>query len=492
MSGILQQAQATAGPSASSTPNGAKRLSATLLVPTLNEREGLEVVLPQIDPGWVDDILFVDGGSTDGTLEVIRRWGHGRLLVQTRPGLSNAYLEALARIASDIVVTFSPDGNSLPEAIPALVEKMRQGYDLVIASRYLPGAGSQDDDPVTAFGNWIFTRVINLLFGGRYTDSLVILRAYRRGLIEDLGLVGQTRKFEPEPLLSIRCAVHKKRVAEIPAKEPRRIGGIRKMNPLVNGWAIVVLIVREWFRTFRRKKRMSTTSTLRSLTQEEIRLYKENGYLVVNDLFSSEECDQILATCKARTDEKFSAILNLDRQVPAVREVMKSPKIVHIIETLQGAEVVGLMSQILFKEAGSPYASQAWNPHQDNAYPQAPDGAYITINLFLGDADPENGGMYIYPGSHKEGTLPFEPTISYREKTGTNPGNTCRVPPQYTKVDLVVPKGGMLIMNSNVIHGSYPNRSATRSRPLFSISYLTKGQPFVPGNTAKREEIPLH
>jgi len=349
MSGILQQAQATAGPSASSTPNGAKRLSATLLVPTLNEREGLEVVLPQIDPGWVDDILFVDGGSTDGTLEVIRRWGHGRLLVQTRPGLSNAYLEALARIASDIVVTFSPDGNSLPEAIPALVEKMRQGYDLVIASRYLPGAGSQDDDPVTAFGNWIFTRVINLLFGGRYTDSLVILRAYRRGLIEDLGLVGQTRKFEPEPLLSIRCAVHKKRVAEIPAKEPRRIGGIRKMNPLVNGWAIVVLIVREWFRTFRRKKRMSTTSTLRSLTQEEIRLYKENGYLVVNDLFSSEECDQILATCKARTDEKFSAILNLDRQVPAVREVMKSPKIVHIIETLQAerAQTVHLLDQLV-------------------------------------------------------------------------------------------------------------------------------------------------
>jgi glycosyltransferase involved in cell wall biosynthesis len=214
----------------------------------LNEREGLEVILPQIDPRWADDILFVDGGSTDGTLDVIRRWGHGRLLIQKRPGLSNAYLESLALISSDIVVTFSPDGNSLPEAIPALIGKVREGYDMVIASRYLPGAGSLDDDPVTAFGNWMFTRAINLLFGGRYTDSLVILRAYRRSLIRELGMEGQTARFEPEPLLSIRCVTHKKRVAEIPGKEPRRIGGTRKMSPLINGWAIVVLITREWLR----------------------------------------------------------------------------------------------------------------------------------------------------------------------------------------------------------------------------------------------------
>ena len=230
---------------------------------------------------------------------------------------------------------------------------------------------------------------------------------------------------------------------------------------------------------------------IRPLTQEEIRSYKDNGYLVVEGLFTFEECDNILKVCKSRADKDFSAILNLDREVPALRNVMKDPRIVQILEILQGAEVVGLMSQILFKEAGSPYAEQAWNPHQDNAYPQARDGAYITINLFLRDADPENGGMYIYPGSHREGTLPFEPTVSYREKKGTNPGNSCKVAPQYKKVDLIIPPGGMLIMNSNVIHGSYPNRSGTRSRPLFSISYITRGEKFVPGNTAKRAEIPL-
>ena len=234
-------------------PQATGLLSSTLVIPTLNERDGMEVILPQIDPRWVDDIVFVDGTSTDGTLDVIRRWGHGRLILQKLPGLSNAYWESLAVISSDVVVTFSPDGNSLPEAIPALLAKIREGYDMVIASRYLAGAGSQDDDPVTAFGNWMFTRVINLLFGGRYTDSLVILRAYRRSLIRDLEMEGQTSDFEP--LLSIRCATYKKRVAEIPGKEPRRIGGIRKMNPLINGWAIVVLIAREWFWARRLKRR---------------------------------------------------------------------------------------------------------------------------------------------------------------------------------------------------------------------------------------------
>lgn len=235
----------------------------------------------------------------------------------------------------------------------------------------------------------------------------------------------------------------------------------------------------------------SVESKVRAVTQEEIRFYKENGYLVVEELFSSEECDRILEVCKSRADKDLSAIMNLDREIPFLRGVMKDPRMVQILEALQGVEVVGLLSQILFKEAGSPYAAQAWNPHQDNAYVQASPGAYVTTNTFLRDADPENGGMFVYAGSHREGTLPCEPTQSYREKIGTNPGNPCKVPPQYKKVDLTVRKGGTLFLNGCLIHGSYPNRSATRSRPLFSLCYITKGEKFLPGNTAKREIIPL-
>lgn len=228
-----------------------------------------------------------------------------------------------------------------------------------------------------------------------------------------------------------------------------------------------------------------------SLSEDQVSFFNENGYLVVDGLFSSQECDAMLKIFEQHADENYSAILNLDRLVPEIRAVMKDSRIVAILETLQNAEVVGLMSQILFKKAGSTYAAQAWNPHQDNAYPQARPGAYITINIFLADSDPENGGMYIYPGSHRESLLPFEPIKSYREDPGTNPGNSVAVPKKYSKVDLRIQKGGMLIMHSHVIHGSYPNRSLLRSRTLFSISYITKGEHFIPGKSANRMTIPL-
>lgn len=221
-------------------------MKTALLMPVLNERDGLRQVLPQIDPTWVDEILFVDGGSVDGSIQIIQEWGHGELIHQWQPGLSNAYWEALATLRGDVIVTFSPDGNSLPEAIPALVAKIQEGYDLVIASRYLPGAGSQDDGPITALGNWMFTGLINLLFGGHYSDSLVMLRAFKRSLIDELPMDTRDPVFEPQ--MAIRCALQKRKVAEIPFREPRRAGGKRKMSILVNGWAIVELIVREWVR----------------------------------------------------------------------------------------------------------------------------------------------------------------------------------------------------------------------------------------------------
>jgi len=163
---------------------------------------------------------------------------------------------------------------------------------------------------------------------------------------------------------------------------------------------------------------------------------------------------------------------------------------VDALEALQGEPVVGLMSQMLFKEAGTRYADQAWRPHQDNSYPQSPNAKYITTNMFLQPVDVENGTLYIYPGTHREPILPYEPNISYREQDG-RPGNEVRIPEGYEKVDIVAEAGDVLVMNGNVIHGSYANRHRTRSRPLLSCSYISEGEPFVPGNTAKRMAIPL-
>jgi phytanoyl-CoA hydroxylase len=233
------------------------------------------------------------------------------------------------------------------------------------------------------------------------------------------------------------------------------------------------------------------STELRSLNQDQLSFYHDNGYLIVDNVFSHQECDEIYRLFKEKADDDFSAILNLDREVEELRSVMVAPKIVSIVEGLQGGECAALATQMLFKEAGSGYASQAWTPHQDNAYHQNPNGATMTLNIFCNDMDVENGAIFVWAGSHKEGLMECEQRASYREEVDSEPGNTVVVPEQYERVVLTISKGALMILHGNCIHGSYPNVSATRSRPMYSITYITKGESFAIGRNAKRMEIAL-
>jgi glycosyltransferase involved in cell wall biosynthesis len=211
----------------------------TLLIPTLNEVIGMREIMPRIQRDWVDQILILDGGSTDGTIEYARDHGY-ELHIQTQPGIRQAYMEVLPKIRGEILLTFSPDGNSIPELIPPLIAKMNEGFDMVIVSRYLRGAKSDDDDRLTGFGNWLFTRTVNLLHGGHYTDVMVIYRAYRTRLVAELELNEDRWYRTPEklfrtriswePMLSARASRRKLKLAEIPGDEPPRIGGERKLQ----------------------------------------------------------------------------------------------------------------------------------------------------------------------------------------------------------------------------------------------------------------------
>jgi len=222
---------------------------------TLNEIEGMRVIMPSIDRRWVDQILVIDGGSTDGTVEWAQQNGY-ETYVQKQKGFRHAYIEAWPLVRGDVVITFSPDGNSVPELIPELIDKMKQGYDMVIASRYLGDAKSDDDDIVTGFGNWLFTRTVNLLHGGKYTDVMVIYRAYRKAMAQELGLGEEDAyalpeklfrtKISWEPLLSVRAARANLKITEIPGDEPARIGGERKLQVLQWGAAYYFQFIREW------------------------------------------------------------------------------------------------------------------------------------------------------------------------------------------------------------------------------------------------------
>jgi len=194
--------------------------------------------MPHIQPGWVDQILIADGNSTDGTLDYVKSCGY-EYFIQSKKGIRHAYIEGFPKIRGEIVVTFSPDGNCITEAIPCLIEEIRKGYDMVIASRYKGSAKSDDDDLITGFGNWMFNTLIRLLHGHPYTDCMVIFRAYRRELFYELGLDREDSYWQEklfgtvmgiEPLLSVRAAKMKKKITELPFDEPSRIAGHRKLQ----------------------------------------------------------------------------------------------------------------------------------------------------------------------------------------------------------------------------------------------------------------------
>jgi len=228
----------------------------TLLIPTLNEISGMKHIMPQIKREWYDQLIVVDGGSVDGTIEYARQAGYF-VLSQKKRGIRYAYIEAMEHVEGDIVITFSPDGNSVPDYIPQLIKKIEEGFDMVIVSRYLEDAKSYDDDFITALGNKTFTFIINLFFRSRYTDSMVMFRAWKKNVFFDLDLdkeksysleekIFHTR-IGIEPLLSIRAAKRKLKCADIPGDEPKRIGGERKLRIVQWGCAYLMEVFRELF-----------------------------------------------------------------------------------------------------------------------------------------------------------------------------------------------------------------------------------------------------
>lgn len=92
-------------------------LKVTLVVPTLNEINGMRQIMPRTNRELLHQIIIVDGGSTDGTIEYAREMGY-EVYLQKEPGIRLGLIENYPNIKGDIIITFSPDGNSVPEEIP--------------------------------------------------------------------------------------------------------------------------------------------------------------------------------------------------------------------------------------------------------------------------------------------------------------------------------------------------------------------------------------
>ena len=194
----------------------------TLFIPIFDEIEGLRVIMPRIDRTWVDEILILDGGSSDGSREYLLSIGFD-VIEQTTSGIKAAFWEAFELATGDVIIPFSPDGNSIPEDIPRLIDKIRIGYDIAIASRYLPPATSQDDSFASKLANRWLTKLINFMFAARVTDALGMYKAFKKEHLYKLG-INQHKNEHSEYLLIARGARYGLKIIEIASSEPGRIG----------------------------------------------------------------------------------------------------------------------------------------------------------------------------------------------------------------------------------------------------------------------------
>jgi glycosyltransferase involved in cell wall biosynthesis len=229
----------------SASPAGKRAASVVLL--TYNEVEGTRALLPALLRIDADEVFAMDGGSNDGTVELLEGAGI-RVSRQTRPGRGPALIEATSMARNDAVLIFSPDGNEDPADIPRLLDLVDAGADLAIASRFLPASRNEEDDvlfPFRAWANRAFGLAVNLLWNrGRFvSDTINGFRAFRRGRILELGLdaPGMTIEYQ----MTSRALKKGFDIREIPTREGDRIGGQSHAPSISTGLAFLKVLARE-------------------------------------------------------------------------------------------------------------------------------------------------------------------------------------------------------------------------------------------------------
>jgi glycosyltransferase involved in cell wall biosynthesis len=218
----------------------------SVVMPTLNEAPNLPHVLRLLPPG-VFEVIVVDGHSTDGSVEVAQQLRDDvRIALEGRHGKGSALARGFALARGDIIVTLDADGSADPREIPAFVDELLTGADFAKGSRYVSGGGSEDITRLRSLGNRFFSKLVNLLFGTRYTDLCYGYNAFWREALDVMSV--DCDGFEIETLMNIRVARAGLVVREIPSYEQRRLHGVSNLNAMRDGSRVLRTIIREWTR----------------------------------------------------------------------------------------------------------------------------------------------------------------------------------------------------------------------------------------------------
>jgi glycosyltransferase involved in cell wall biosynthesis len=209
----------------------------SVVIPALNEAENLPGVLNRL-PAWLHEVILVDGGSTDGTIDVacgILR--EIRIVRQSGRGKGQALKDGFRSCTGNIVVVMDADGSMDPGEIGRFVAPLIGGCHYVRGSRTLPGGASSDLTLVRRFGNWFFRTVANVLHGTRYSDLCYGYFSFVRGTVDLLGL--ESDGFEVETEIALKAHRAGLMVVEVPSRELPRASGASHLRAIPDGWRIL-------------------------------------------------------------------------------------------------------------------------------------------------------------------------------------------------------------------------------------------------------------
>ena len=220
----------------------------SVVIPTLNEAENLAFVLNTI-PAWVNEIIIVDGRSTDDSVRVAKVLRPDvRIINEPRRGKGAALRAGLAAASGDIRIMMDADGSMDGADIQAFRDALVSGADYVKGSRFRAQGGSADITPLRRFGDWGICLIVRTLFGAKYTDGTYGFKAVRADCLDKIRI--DTDGFEVELLIDIRAHRAGLRTVEVPCFETHRIHGNSNLHAVRDGLRCLRIIVRERLRGY--------------------------------------------------------------------------------------------------------------------------------------------------------------------------------------------------------------------------------------------------
>lgn len=230
-------------------------MKVSAIVPTLNEAGNIEKILEGIAGQNIDEILVVDGHSTDGTIELVRRSGY-RLILQEGRGLGKAIMSGIRSTSGECIVIVDADGSHDPKYIPELIKKIDEGYDVVVGSRYISGpkaknlffrnkrSSSHDDTFIREAGNRFFTYLCRKLYRLDIHDVLMGFKAFKRSVFERIAPSEDGQQFDVEMLIKAKKAGFM--IGQVPVVEHKRGYGKSKLSVPYHGFKVLCVIIKEF------------------------------------------------------------------------------------------------------------------------------------------------------------------------------------------------------------------------------------------------------